>query len=1254
MTDTVKSSSKARILVIIFLSFFLALSYAFIVFLNTRGFDDAVDNIKFIGKEIRTNYIFDDYNKEINKNSLYEYFKKTVDNNKWIKKIDLLIKTEGNKKFVFDKSSDLNTEIPSSGNVTSLNFSIDNYNFKLLYPLEINGQRSLYLYLQGNIYYFFNISFITHVYVGFSIICFLLIAWFFYRQYIKLQNMIKSGKETEKILARKSGNDEIITRFARSVLLSGSMDEAALYAKEAVEQITGGEYFLAGFIDKNDDSLNLYSGSIKSEKILGETAVKKKVFDFYGIWGKALTTRRSLYLNTAQGENSLLPGRNGDYSAKAIIAVPAVVKDETVGLIAAAGNDINFTQSDQKDLERIAGLYAVSIQKDLAFLKVMERENQFRVAFKTNPDAVLITGFPSGDIVDVNDGFLNITGYSYPEVIGYNSSNLFLWANTKDREQVIRAVDEQDKIINYEMRFRLKSGELLTGLISASKIYLNGKPHMLSIVREIEKLKQTENELRKERAFLSKVVETSPAGIIAVEGFSGKILYANQRTSDILCLEIDEIKKRSFYDEKWDIRDFNFNEIDPSEYIFNLVKKEKRILTDIRHTVIDGNGKRIYLSFNAAPVLGDDGEVEMFVASLEDVSNEVKTRESLKEAEERLNSVIGSLPVVLWSVNKKGIITLCRGMGLKPLGVAPDELVGQSVYQTFETEPQFAEIIEDGLKFRPFTKIIKFRKRYYEVTVSPLHDSLGNPSGVSGVATDISRRVKMEEEQAILSSAIEQAAESIVITDNEGNIIYVNPAFENISGYIKEEVLGKNPNILKSGFQGSYFYKDMWKYLLNGKTWDGYLKNKAKDGSYFEEEASISPVFDRTGTIQNFVAVKRDVTQEKIMETQLRKAQKLEAIGTLAGGIAHDFNNILFPIIGFTELLSNKKSGNTSEDSRYLENILSAAYRAKELVHQILTFSRQGEEEKRPVKIHVILKEALKLLRASIPSIIEINPDIEESSHAVIADPTKIHQLVMNLGTNAYQAMEPEGGVLGISLKTVEIEENEKSMGISDNIIPGKYIKFTVSDTGSGIPEHILERIFDPYFTTKPQGKGTGLGLATVHGIVQSSGGYIKVYSEENTGSSFNVFFPVASDTEYFSIHKPSAEIVGGNEHILVVDDEELIVEVISDMLKDLGYKTTVRTSSVEALEAFRASPELFDLIVTDHTMPNMTGVALAREIQTLKPELPVVICSGFSEITAGGKNRISGISDFIMKPVLKTDLASSVRDALDKKERKI
>ncbi|MGM0417495.1 MAG: PAS domain S-box protein [Thermodesulfobacteriota bacterium] len=1151
MAGTVESSSKARILVIIFLSFFLFLSYAFVVFLNSKGFDNTIENLKF----------------------------------------------------------------------------------------------------KDNTNYFFNISFITHLYVGFSIICFLLITWFFYRQYIKLQNMIKSGKETEKILARKSGNDEIITRFARSVLLSGSMDEAALYAKEAVEQITGGEYFLAGFIDKNDGSLNLYSGSIKSEKILGETAVKKKIFDSYGIWGKALKTRRSLYLNTAQGENSFIPGRNGDYTASAIIAVPAVVKDETVGLIAAAGNDISFTQSDQKDLERIAGLYAVSIQKDHAFLKVMERENQFRVAFKTNPDAVLITGFPDGTIVDVNDGFLNITGYSYSEVIDNSTFDLCLWADLANRDELIAAINERDKIVNYEMQFRLKSGELLTGLISASKIYLNGKPHMLSIVREIEKLKQTENELRKERAFLSKVVETSPAGIIAVEGSSGRILYANQRTSDILGLDINEIKNRSFYDPKWAIRDFNFNELDPSEYIFNLVRSEKRILTDIRHTLIDGNGKRIYLSFNAAPVLGDDGEVEMFVTSLEDVSQEVKTRESLKEAEERLNSVIGSLPVVLWSVNKKGIITLCRGMGLKPLGVAPDALVGQSVFQTFEKEPQFAEIIEDGLKFRPFTKIIKFRKRYYEVTVSPLHDSLGNPSGVSGVATDISRRVKMEEEQAILSSAIEQAAESIVITDNEGHIIYVNPAFENISGYTKEEVLGKNPNILKSGFQGKYFYKDMWKYLLNGKTWDGYLKNKAKDGSYFEEEASISPVFDRTGTIQNFVAVKRDVTQEKIMENQLRKAQKLEAIGTLAGGIAHDFNNILFPIIGFTELLSNKKTDNISEDSRYLENILSAAYRAKELVHQILTFSRQNEEEKRPVKIHVIVKEALKLLRASIPSIIEINPELEQSDHAVIADPTKIHQLVMNLGTNAYQAMEPKGGILGITLKVVEIDKDEKCMGISENIIPGKYIKFTVSDTGSGIPDHILERIFDPYFTTKPQGKGTGLGLATVHGIVQSSGGYIKVYSEENVGSSFNVFFPVAADTDYFSKHQVSTEIVGGNEHILVVDDEELIVEVISDMLKDLGYKTTVRTSSVEALEVFRAKPDLFDLIVTDHTMPNMTGVALAREVHCIKPDMPVVICSGFSEIAAGGKSRISGISDFIMKPVLKTDLAFSVRDALDKKD---
>ncbi|MCB9480674.1 MAG: PAS domain S-box protein [Desulfobacteraceae bacterium] len=1247
MLKIFKSSTKPWIFGIIILLFFLILSYGFIVFLNTRGFSAAIDSIRIMGKELREEVVHKNYFEPEAQDKIKIYFSKKISKNNWINTLDIFVQENDKEFFILHSLDNHDFFIPSKEQLTSISYSMDNFQFQMFYPLELDSRISSYLYVKGNIFYFLKLTYMTKIYVGLSLLCFFFIGWYFLRQYLRLQDMIEIGRKTEKILAEKSGSDEIIARFARSVLLSNSMDEASVSVNEAVSSMTGADYIVSGFIDEGDSDVNLFISSYKSEQILGEPFFKKTVSNPVGICGKSIASGRGLYINQADGENSILPGKNEEFRANSVIAVPAVVKDKVVGIIAAGSRTIEFNLANQNQLERIAALYAVAIQKQQAFLKVVERENQFRVTFKTNPDAVLITTFPEGIIIDVNDGFTNLTGYKAEEVKGHSTMNFFLWEKREDRDKMLGVIENEHKITNFEARFRLRSGELVTGLFSGSKIVLNGKTHLLSIVREIEKLKQTENELRKERAFLSKVVETSPAGIIAVNGRTGKILYANQRTADILGLDIEEIQCRYFHDDSWDIRDFNLNKLDKSHYIFNILRREKKVLHDIKHVVTNGKNEKIYLSFNATPIIGDDGEIDMFVTSLEDVSQKVATQRSLKEAEERLNSVISSLPVILWAVNKDGLITLCRGMGLKPFGIKPDSLVGKSVFRLYKNFDQVTSLIGEGLKLRTFTKVIKFLERYYEVTVSPIMDDNNNLLGLSGVAADISRRVKMEEEQAILSAAIEQAVESIVITDKHGKIIYVNPAFENITGYFKDEVIGKNPNIVKSGYHGRFFYDEMWTRLNKGMTWNGYLKNKSKDGILYEEEASISPVFDRTGEIQHFVAVKRDVTQERKMESQLRKAQKLEAIGTLAGGIAHDFNNILFPIIGFSELLSNKYEKG-SEEKRYVNNVLSAAYRARDLVHQILTFSRQNEEEKRPVRIDIIVHEALKLLRASIPSTIEIRTEIESSSLTVLADSTKIHQLAMNLGTNAYQAMEAKGGVLGIYLKAVDIDDEDIDRSVMTDINSGKYLRFTVSDTGTGIPAHILERIFDPYFTTKPQGKGTGLGLATVHGIVQSCKGFIRVYSEEGKGSSFNVFLPVTTDLDYSKDKILPSKIVGGAEHILVADDEELIVEVIGDMLKDLGYKTTLRTSSIEAFEAFKAHPENFDLLVTDHTMPNMTGFELARKIHMIRPGLPVIVCSGFSEIVTMDKAKKDEISSFIMKPVLKTDLAAAVRKAID------
>jgi nitrogen-specific signal transduction histidine kinase/ActR/RegA family two-component response regulator len=407
---------------------------------------------------------------------------------------------------------------------------------------------------------------------------------------------------------------------------------------------------------------------------------------------------------------------------------------------------------------------------------------------------------------------------------------------------------------------------------------------------------------------------------------------------------------------------------------------------------------------------------------------------------------------------------------------------------------------------------------------------------------------------------------------------------------------------------------------------------------------SNSPISHTPGSISK-LTVFRDITGTRRMEEKLRQAQKIESIGTLAGGIAHDFNNILFPIIGMSELLLEDLPSNSLEHEN-AQVILEAGQRGGELVKQILAFSRQSEHKLIPVRVQQVLKEVLKLSRSTIPSNIELAQDIQSECGLVLADPTQLHQIAMNLITNAYHAVQESGGKILVELR-------EKWLGngdVADTVLkPGHYVMLTISDTGIGIDPAVIGRIFDPYFTTKEHGKGTGLGLAVAYGIIKDHHGEVKVYSEVGKGTTFNIFIPLIeknSDIESFeetvTIHST------GHERILLVDDEELIVRIETQMLERLGYKVTSRISSIDALEAFRANPDAIDLVLTDMTMPNMTGDQLAKKLISIKPDIPIIVCTGFSEKLNAENAKASGISGFLMKPVVKSDIAQMVRKVLD------
>jgi signal transduction histidine kinase len=438
--------------------------------------------------------------------------------------------------------------------------------------------------------------------------------------------------------------------------------------------------------------------------------------------------------------------------------------------------------------------------------------------------------------------------------------------------------------------------------------------------------------------------------------------------------------------------------------------------------------------------------------------------------------------------------------------------------------------------------------------------------------------------------------------------------------------------------------KEVLKANLEGKpTGPGEFVLQAKGGRRVTVEIRTFPA--RIGHEDVILGIARDISKKKELEKQLRESQKMEAIGTLAGGIAHDFNNILSAVIGYTELALDDTERGTSLHAK-LSEVLTAGNRAKDLVKQILAVSRHTEEVNKPIQINSLVREALKMLRSTIPASIAIRENIGAQPLIVHGDPTRIHQVMVNLATNAMYAMTDREGILEVGVEPISFDESTAHK--YPDLSPGNYVRLTVSDTGVGIPEEILDKIFEPYFTTKEKGEGTGLGLSVVHGIVKSHKGHIKAYTEPGKGTAFHVYLPLAGSFSTDPSTRAAEPLPTGTESILLVDDEPPIVDMQQQRLEQLGYTVTARTGSLEALEAFRSSPGKFDLVITDMTMPHMTGDKLAYAVKQIRPDVPVILCTGFSEKVNGHEEDLA-IDGFLMKPVDKAKMAKTVRKTLDK-----
>lgn len=504
----------------------------------------------------------------------------------------------------------------------------------------------------------------------------------------------------------------------------------------------------------------------------------------------------------------------------------------------------------------------------------------------------------------------------------------------------------------------------------------------------------------------------------------------------------------------------------------------------------------------------------------------------------------------------------------------------------------------------------------------------------------------LRQNEAFLDKVVEYIPDMIFVKEAQTlSFVRFNKAGEQLLGYQREELLGKSDYDFYPKEEADFFTEKDRQVLTSKELVDipeEIICTKSNQKRILHTKKI--PILDETDTPQYLLGISEDITERKNLEVQLRQVQKMEAIGQLAGGIAHDFNNILSAITGYSEL-SLSILDPKSEACKYLTQVMEASGRAKELVNQILMFSRETVQELRPIRVALPVKEALKLIRASVPATIEMRLKILSRASA-LADPTQIHQIVMNLCTNAAQAMRDSGGILKVQLTDITIDSGDGRQRYPD-AKPGAYIRLAVSDQGHGIDTQYLHRIFDPFFTTKKRGEGTGMGLSVVHGIVKSYGGFIYAQSQLGKGSLFEILLPAqepaAAPRVALELPVPT-----GCESILFVDDETMIVDIVQRMLESLGYRVTAKTSAIEALDVFKINPDSFDLVVTDMTMPKMTGLDLAEKIFQIRPGFPIVLCTGFDVTMNEEKIAEHGLQDIIYKPILRRNMATVVRKVLD------
>ena len=702
-----------------------------------------------------------------------------------------------------------------------------------------------------------------------------------------------------------------------------------------------------------------------------------------------------------------------------------------------------------------------------------------------------------------------------------------------------------------------------------------------------------------------------------------------------------------------------------SWYFVRYIVPLRRILTGMKEF---GTGKFSILPVDAAR----NDEVGDLASEFIQMTGAFAVKdESLKEQKKFTENLIESSAAAIFVLDPQHKVILWNRACEELTGIAASAMVGTgNHWQAFydHERPCLSDIVLDighdkhkelydvaekstlvpnGLHAEGWYHNLNGRERYIIFDAAPVYDERGILLAAIETLNEITENKRAESNMRLQSAALQAAANSIVITDNSGTIEWVNPAFTMLTGYSAEEAIGRNPReLVKSGVHDQAFFKKLWDTILKGEVWRGQIMNRHKDGTLYPEGQTITPVKEADGEITHFIAIKRDLTEQRKLEEQLQHAQRMESVGTLAGGIAHDFNNILSAIIGYGQFSLLKMPGD--DPLRHnIESMLEAADRAARLTRELLLFSRKQPTDKKPVDLNLVVAKVEKFLRKVIGEDIMYNTVIHEAPLPVLADEHQLEQVLMNLATNARDSM-PKGGTLTVATENILL--GSEFVSANSYRVPGPYALITVSDTGEGMDEATRQRIFEPFFTTKEVGKGTGLGLAVTYGIIKQHDGYINVYSEPGGGTTFRIYLPLIPQPD--AGEEPPAlqeeTPIGGTETILLAEDDEDVRVLTKRLLTEFGYTVIEAVDGADAVNKFTENSADIDLILSDLIMPKMNGKEVVYEIRKIRPDIKVIFSSGYAPDTIRQKVALTDSGHLIAKPVSPRELLRKVRSVLD------